>query len=103
MAAVKVTDLPKVMPTAGIYLLSEGEDHLYVGRSNRLRERVRRHSRPGATHRMAALAFRMAREATGQTKASYKTKGSRTDLMADPAFANAFAEAKERIGEMSVR
>jgi len=103
MLPCKVVDLPQQVPKAGIYLLSEGVDHLYVGRSNRLRERIRRHSRPGATHRMAAFAFRLAREATGQTEASYKPQGSRTDLMSNPDFAGAFRSAKERIRLMDVR
>ncbi len=103
MVPCKVTDLPQRMPKKGIYLLSEDSSHLYVGRSKGLKERIRRHSRPGATHRHAAFAFLLARDATGQTEASYKPEGSRSDLMLDPAFAAAFTEAKERIRQMDVR
>jgi hypothetical protein len=63
--------LPKAMCKRGVYLLSEGDVHLYVGRSNGLKKGIGRHCRPGATHRMAALAFRLAREATGNLKATY--------------------------------
>lgn len=45
--------LPRGMCKRGVYLLSEGEKHLYVGRSNYISKRLARHSRPGATHRMA--------------------------------------------------
>ena len=34
-------ELPGDIPKCGIYLFSEGEKHLYVGRTNRLRERLR--------------------------------------------------------------
>lgn len=52
---------------------------------------------------MAAFAFRLAREATGQTRATYKKEGSRPALMKDPAFVAAFHAAKARIRQMDVR
>jgi hypothetical protein len=65
MQPVTPVSLPTKMFKRGVYLLSDGEQHLYVGRSNDIKKRIDRHSRPGATHRMAAFAFRLAREATG--------------------------------------
>ena len=103
MVPCKVTDLPQRMPKKGIYLLSEDPSHLYVGRSSRLKERIRRHSRPSAPHNVAAFAFLLARHATGRTEATYKPKGSRSDLMTDPKFVEAFVEAKQRISRMDVR
>jgi hypothetical protein len=92
------------MPKSGVYLLSEADRHLYVGRSNGIRGRIGRHCLPGATQRMAAFAFRLAREATGNFRASYKKgKGSRADLMENPAFVNAFTMAKARIRDMDLR
>lgn len=90
-------------PKAGIYVLFEGDVPLYVGRSNRLRERLSNHCRPKATYRMAAFAFRLAREKTGFTKATYTKAGSRKELMNDPRFVGAFDEAKARIRSMCVR
>lgn len=104
MTAVKPTQLPKQMPKAGVYLLSEAGAFLYVGRSNDIRGRIGRHSRPGATHRMAAFAFRLARHATGQLIPSYKKgKGSREALISDPSFIDAFNAAKARICAMDLR
>ncbi len=81
--------LPKQMCARGVYLLSEGRRHLYVGRSN---------------HRMAALAFRLAREETGNLKATYKKgNGSRAGLIENRKFLKAFVKAKARIRNMSVR
>jgi hypothetical protein len=75
-------NLPRDMPFSGVYLFSEGARHLYVGRSNSLRGRYGHHCRPGATHRQAAFAFRLAREATGKTVATYRAgEGSRAGLM----------------------
>lgn len=104
MPPVKPALLPQEMPKAGVYLLSEGGEHLYVGRSNDIRGRIKRHSKPGATHRMAAFAFRLARQTTGLLRASYKKgDGSRDALMEDPAFASAFMAAKARICNMELR
>ncbi|KKK77450.1 hypothetical protein LCGC14_2853490 [marine sediment metagenome] len=103
MPALKVDELARDMPTNGIYLLSEGSHHLYAGRSTRLRSRIKRHSRAGAAHNVAAFAFLLARDATGRIEASYKPEGSRSDLMLDPVFSAAFTDAKERIRQMDVR
>lgn len=99
----KPLGLPPDVPRAGFYLLSEGRRHLYVGRSNRIRKRLSNHCRPSATYKMAAFAFRLAREDTGRLKATYRPEGSRADLMKDPAFVAAFGAAKARIREMDVR
>jgi len=100
--AVSNGALPRTMPRSGIYLFTENGRHLYVGRSNDLRGRYRNHC--GATERGAPFAFLLAREATGRTRASYRTGAdSRAGLMLDPVFAAAFAAAKERIRAMEFR
>lgn len=104
MPPVKPAHLPSQMPKAGVYVLSEAGRYLYVGRSNDIRGRIGRHSRPGANHRMAAFAFRLAREATGNVRASYKKgEGSRAGLMENPIFVEAFTSANTRICEMELR
>jgi hypothetical protein len=95
---------PKTVPKQGVYLFSDGKAYLYVGRSNKIRSRWGRHCNPGATHRMAAFAFKLAREATGKLTASYKDdENSRKNLMLDPAFRAAFENAKRRIRGMDFR
>jgi hypothetical protein len=59
--------LPIGMPKSGIYLFTEKGDHLYVGRSNRLRERYFLHCRPGSRQNQASFAYKLAREASGLT------------------------------------
>ena len=68
-----------------------------------MRQRIRNHGVETAKDNVAAFAFRIAREATGNTKASYKPKGSRKDLVKQPEFARAFSDAKERVRKMEVR
>jgi hypothetical protein len=103
MSPSSPTALPKNIPISGIYILSEGANNLYVGRSRNIRRRIGRHWKPAATHRMAAFAFRLARKATGNFSAAYKKKGSRADLMEDSIFRAAFDDAKKRISKMDLR
>ncbi len=105
MAPQKPCDLPKgKVPQRGVYVLFEDGTPLYVGRSNGIRKRLGRHCKEGATHRMAAFAFRLAREATGFLKPTYKAgEGSRAGLMTNPTFVRAFNAGKARIRDMDVR
>ena len=91
----------KSVPLQGVYLFSEGTDHLYVGRSNRMPARFRDHR--SANHKTAAFAFILACETFGRGKASYKPEGSRDALMQVPAFRAAFDNARERIRRMDFR
>ena len=103
MLPVTISTLPSNTPKSGIYLFTETSQHLYVGRSNRLRNRVRNHGAKGSTENVAAFAFKIARRSTGNVKATYKTDGSRKALMQQPEFVQAFQDAKARIRNMEVR
>jgi hypothetical protein len=103
MAPVLYTNLPAILPERGIYLFSEGDEHLYVGRTNRLRRRLAGHCRPSSTHFSATFAFRLAREQTGFVKASYTPTGSRADLVKHAVFGPAFTQAKGRLTAMDLR
>jgi hypothetical protein len=103
MTPARYGSLPRQMPDRGIYLFSEGERHLYVGRTNRIRRRLSGHCRASSAHFSATFAFRIAREETGMLKASYSKTGSRASLVADSTFGPAFSRAKSRLGEMDLR
>jgi len=96
----KVPVLARRVPVAGVYLLSEGSRHLYVGRTRDIGKRLQNHL---GTWRQAAFAFRLAREATRKVKPSYRRKDSRATLMRNPAFAAAFEQARVRIRAMDAR
>jgi len=103
MAPVKYGALPRKLPKRGIYLFSEGNKHLYVGRTNRMRQRFRGHCVPSASHFTATFAFRIARKNTGRAKASYSKSGSRAELLKNKKFKSAFDKAKQRIALMDIR
>lgn len=103
MVPLKMAALPSKLPEKCIYLLSEGRNHLYVGRTRRLRQRLRQHSVAGAQHNQAVFAFKLARETTGRLVAAYSPTGSRVALAADAVFGKAFTEAKLRVRNMDLR
>ena len=39
-APFQFASLPKSLPKAGVYLFSDGEQHLYAGRTNSIRKRL---------------------------------------------------------------
>jgi hypothetical protein len=49
------------------------------------------------------FAFKLEREMTGRLRPSFTQKDSRTMLEADPDFAKAFFQAKDRIRKMELR
>ena len=103
MKPVQYPSLPTTMPARGVYLFSDGERHLYVGRTNTLRKRLGGHCRPSASHATASFAFRRTREETGNHKATYKAEGSRAALMQDATFAATFTTAKEWLATLERR
>ncbi len=103
MAPVSVASLPMDAPQSGIYLFSENEQHLYVGRTNTMRKRLQNHCRPSSGHNSATFAFRLARENTKQTVPTYTKQGSRSHLESDPVFGPVFIEQKTRVKNMDVR
>ena len=103
MEPVTVAALPRDMPTSGIYLFSEGDQHLYVGRTNTIRKRLQNHCRPSSGHNSATFAFRLARQLTGQTDATYSPEGSRSFLQSHSEFGPVFIAQKERVRNMDVR
>lgn len=103
-APFRYADLPRQpVPRQGVYLLTEHGRHLYAGRSDNIRQRLRNHCAVSATHKTAAFAFRLTREACGVLKASYRPEGSRADLMTQEHFRTAFEAQKARLREMDIR
>jgi hypothetical protein len=102
--AFRVTEIPgRTVPQRGIYLFTEAGRHLYVGRSDNMRERICQHSRPGSPQSQASFAFKLAREVCGVLKASYKPEGSRAHLLTQETFRTAFLAQKARVRLMDIR
>jgi len=103
MTPTTVAALPTDTPASGIYLFSEDAQHLYVGRTNTIRKRLQNHCCPSSGHNSATFAFRLARQISGQTTATYTEQGSRSKLENNPVFGPIFTAQKERVRNMGVR
>lgn len=105
MKPVQKKDFPLSSVKRGVYLFTDPKDgHLYVGRSNHIRRRWGLHCNLGSTHNQASFAFKLAREATGNTEASYQPgSNSREGLLKDSNFKSEFEAAKTRIQKMEFR
>lgn len=103
MKPVTAATLPKILPNESIYLFSENGRHLYVGRTRKLRQRMRNHCGSTSEHNQAVFAFKLAREITGKMAASYTAEGSRKNLLTDEEFSKAFIECKSRVRSMELR
>src|SRR5581483_3307824 len=98
MKPVSPDSLPRNMPKAGIYLLSENGSYLYVGNSRRLRARLTGHCHPSSKHSHASLAFILAR-----TRLPHLPRSTRSKFMSNPDFRAVFDAQKDRIRRMEVR
>jgi hypothetical protein len=94
---------PSKLPKNVVYLFSENDAPLYVGRSNRFDQRLGNHCRRSSQPNQSSFAFRLAREAASRITPEYKGDGTRRALMEDPIFAQGFTQAKVRLNKMEIR
>lgn len=98
-----LTLLPKSLPAVpAIYVFLENGKPVHVGRTRNLKKRSRGHI--AKSHYSASFAFKRARIATGNEKASYKVEGSRNALVAaDSPFLTEFTRQIELVKLMQVK
>jgi predicted GIY-YIG superfamily endonuclease len=84
------------VPQKGVYVLFENNKPIYVGRSNRLKQRIKEHSQTSSDQYSATLALRIAK----QNFLDIQGRGRRQtneQLMKNNDFVKEFSAAKERI------
>ena len=90
------------LPEQGIYVFYLGDKPMYVGRTDRMRQRLLEHSRPSSTHNAATLAFTMASILSASQGLDIDGL-SRDELQRDPEFKKWFDATKARVHSMSIR
>jgi hypothetical protein len=100
-ASYSIEDRKHFPQVPAVYVLYENGIPIYTGRTKKLRQRMTQHI--GNRQEQATLAFRLTREKTGNIRPTYKTKGSRNDLLSDPTFASEFDNSKKRVRKMTVK
>ena len=92
----------KDIPRSGVYVFYGESNPLYVGRSNRLKERIQEHGRPSSDHYSATLAFNMAKERVNFNR-NKRRLATRNELEKAPGFKKAFFLTKKQVAEMQVK
>jgi hypothetical protein len=113
MTPAKIAQLRRPLPEKCIYLFSDKGRHLYVGRTDHFRQRMRNHSIDAADYNQASFAFRLAKAAFIKFKLAQDNNGEdivsatdpslRKELAVDPIFQQFFERAKANIREMDLR
>jgi predicted GIY-YIG superfamily endonuclease len=90
------------VPSKGIYVFyDENDEPIYVGKSDRIKSRLKEHSQPSSTHTSATFAFNMAKDIADD--AGMDTDKPRKDLERIPEFKKIYKETKERVSRMKIR
>ena len=82
---------------AGIYVFYENGLPIYVGRTRKMRQRIRSHGYKGSRNNSASFAFNLAKK-NAETRGVDVTR-SRSELDEDPAFKSLFDAERERESE----
>ena len=90
------------VPQKGVYVFFEDNKPIYVGRSNRLKERLKEHSSSSSDHYSATLAFRIVKKSALVLQITAK-KQTNEQLMKNSDFVKKFKAAKERISRVKIR
>lgn len=89
------------VPQKGIYVFYDDNIPIYVGRTNRMRARLKEHARPSSTHNSAPFAFNLAKKEA--LKEGLEVRKPRKELSKDVRFNDIFLGAKKRVSEMDIR
>ena len=89
------------LPTNGIYVFYEDNVPIYVGRTNRMRKRIKEHGQSSSGHNQAPFAFNIAKKEA--IALGIEVTVPRNVLKQSTEFVKLFLNAKERISNMSVR
>ena len=90
------------VPQRGVYVFFEGNKPIYVGRSNRLKKRLKEHSQRIADHYSATLAFKIAKNGIANPQVEGE-KQTNAQLMKNSDFRKYFESVKERISRANIR
>jgi hypothetical protein len=106
---------PPAPTTHGVYLFTEEDKPMYVGRTGRtersvkggkqsasgFRQRLAGHSRPKSSINSASFALRLAMEVAAEREIEVAAK--RADRLKNEVFAELFTDAKDRVTKMEFR
>jgi hypothetical protein len=90
-------------PDRGIYVFFENGKPLYVGRTDRMKERLMEHGRRSSGHNSATFAFILAKKDVENKSLKINLQQERGVLELDPAFKPVYDEMKDRVSKMQIK
>ena len=88
------------LPNRGVYAFCEGDNILYIGRSNQIWERIRTHGVKGATQEKANFAFRLLAQKYA-LEVGHEAAANRGQIAKQ--YAAGFQEQKQRVRNMTIK
>lgn len=98
---LKTREQSNTLPQKGIYVLYENDLPIYVGRSNRMRDRISEHGRNSSDHYSASFAFNLAKKES--ERQGLTIRRTRKELQGDEKFKKIFDDSKGRVARMKIR
>lgn len=89
------------LPQKGIYVFYEDNVPIYVGRTNRIKKRIKEHGQMSSGHNSAPFAFNLAKKEAKALGIELSVTRDMLNLNFD--FVELFLNAKKRVSNMSVR
>ncbi len=101
---IRFSDCSKRLPLSVVYLFSFNDRPIYVGRSNKFRQRLGNHCRPSSRSNQASLAFRLACTKLDHRPERYrKGQGADYSLRTVAGLADEFERQKQQLSTMDIR
>lgn len=88
------------LPQQGVYVFYENDKPIYVGRSRRIRQRIREHGGESSRHESATFAFKLFREVIGEPE-GHSSKYTRRQLQ--DQYPEEYASQRQRVRSMRIR
>ena len=88
------------LPNKGVYAFYEKGEPIYIGRSNRMKARIREHGAESSLHGSATFAYKLLLEAKGELGGH---SSSRTRKNFQEANSSEYRRQRQRIRDMEVR
>ena len=90
----------KSVPQQGVYVFYEGDTPIYVGRSRRMRKRIREHGATSSRHESATFALKLLRDVVGVPE-GHSSQFTRPQLQ--EKYPSEYAAQRERVRNMRIR
>ena len=102
-----LSEIKNINFNKGVYVFYENDEPIYVGRSNRIKSRLKEHSKDNSTHFSASFAFLLSKHIAKEKNIALvnvdSKKLTRSELVSHDLFKDIFAAQKQRVAKMKFK